>query len=300
MNDNNVKDLEELEICADEGRSPKRGEPIIIRVDDDKIVIDKTVTTGREILEKAKREPVDEFLLFQLLKDGMLEEIRLDETVDLSRLGLVRFFSFKSDRSFRFELDGRRYEWGSAYITGNTLKKLAGVDVSQYGVWLEVENRDDRPIADTELVDLQGEGLERFYTGIAQTTAGDDLYFLPMRDNQYLKQNGIQFKMVEDNGQKAIILVDFELPPQRFGFNQANILILFPSGYPDCAPDMFYTYPWLKLKATGTYAQAADQPFQFNETTWQRWSRHNDIWRPGIDGIWTMLQRVRNALKVAA
>ena len=300
MNDINVKDLEELEICANEGRSPKPGQPIIIRVDDDKIVIDKTVTTGREILEKAKREPVDEFLLFQLLKDGMLEEIRLDETVDLLRVGLVRFFSFKSDRSFRFELDGRRFEWGAAYITGNTLKKLAGVDVNQYGVWLEVQNQDDRPIANAELVDLQGEGLERFYTGIAQTTAGDNLFSLPTKDQQYLKESGLQFKIVENNRQKAIILIDFNLPPQRFGFNQADILILLPSGYPDCAPDMFYTYPWLKLMVTGKYAHAADQPFQFNELTWQRWSRHNNTWRPGIDGIRTFLQRVQNALNEAA
>lgn len=300
MNDNSTNIPEDLEICADEGRKPKLDQPIKIRVDDDYFIIDKVVITGRYILEQAKREPVDEFLLFQLLKDGMLEEIRLDETVDLSRLGLIRFFSFKSDRSFRFELDGRRFEWGAAYITGNTLKKLAGVDVNQYGVWLEVQNKDDRPIANAELVDLQGEGLEQFYTGIAQTTAGDSLFSLPTKDQQYLKESEIQFKIVENNGQKAIIFIDFNLPPQRFGFNQADILILLPSGYPDCAPDMFYTYPWLKLMATGTYAHAADQPFQFNELTWQRWSRHNNTWRPGIDGIRTFLQRVQNALNEAA
>ena len=57
-------------------------------------------------------------------------------------------------------------------ISGMTLKKLAGVDPATYGVWLEVRGAEDRPIGDTEMVDLSAAGVERFFTGIKQTTEG--------------------------------------------------------------------------------------------------------------------------------
>ena len=110
--------------------------------------------------------------MFQMLKNGLLEELRLDETTDLRAHGVERFLVFQNDRSFRFELDGRVFEWGGTQISGFTLKKLANVDPATYGVWLEVRGAEDRPIADAEFVDLSAAGIERFFTGIVQTTEG--------------------------------------------------------------------------------------------------------------------------------
>ena len=70
--------------------------------------------------------------------------------------------------------------------------------------------------------------------------------------------------------------------------------------YPDVPPDMFHTMPWVKLTPDGRYPTAADQPVIFAGQQWQRWSRHNNEWRAGVDGIWTMLKRIDNALAVAA
>ena len=81
---------------------------------------------------------------------------------------------------------------------------------------------------------------------------------------------------------------------------RADVLILIPNGYPDVRPDMFHLTPWVKLRNGNRYPKAADQPVAFNGGNWQRWSRHCDDWRPGIDGIWTMLKRVEHALLVAA
>jgi hypothetical protein len=50
----------------------------------------------------------------------------------------------------------------------------------------------------------------------------------------------------------------------------------------------------------GAFPKAADQPFAFEGRNWQRWSRHQDQWRPGVDGIWTMLRRIDAALEAAA
>ena len=123
---------------------------------------------------------------------------------------------------------------------------------------------------------------------------------LPMKCRRYLAERGIGFEEHEEHGQKAVIVKEFGLPPGRFDAPAADILILLPDGYPDCPPDMFYTLPWLKLAASSRYPNRADVSFEFQGRCWQRWSRHNNEWRTGVDGIWTMLKRVETALECAA
>jgi hypothetical protein len=124
--------------------------------------------------------------------------------------------------------------------------------------------------------------------------------FLPEPDRHYLASKAIVFEEVEDGGRKAIILKGYVLPNGRFDAAAADILILLPPGYPDVAPDMFYLQPWVKLVPTNKYPNAADQALKFDGKSWQRWSRHNNDWRPGVDGIWTMIKRIDHALEIAA
>jgi len=135
-------------------------------------VIQDPVPTGRQLLDAAEARPVDEYVVFQVLKDGLLEEIELDETVDLRAAGVEKFLIFRSDRSFEFELDGRRSPWGAPTITGLALKRLAGVDPARYGVWQEIRGAEDKKIEDTASADLTPAGVERFFTGIIKTTEG--------------------------------------------------------------------------------------------------------------------------------
>ena len=256
------------------------------------------VVTGQQILQAANLVPEVEYLLFQLLVDGQLEEVRLDESVELTHPGREKFMSFRSDRSFRFTLDGRRFEWGLPMITGLQLKRLAGVEPTSYGVWLAQSVGDDRLIGNTEQVDLTAEGVERFFTGIDTTTEGSSIV-LPQEDREYLEAHGIMFEEHVEGGSRGIILKARDLPAGRFDTVSADILILLPGSYPDCAPDMFYLTPWVRL-AAGGYPRAADQPHQFLGQRWQWWSRHNTAWRPGVDGIWTMLRRIERALEIAA
>lgn len=142
-----------------------------VQIDEKAYQVSDPVITGRQLLDKAQKRPVDEYLIFQQLKDGQLEEIRLDETVDLRKVGVEKFITQKSDRSFRFVIDGRRFEWGLQYITGRKLKDLAGVNPDAYEVWLEVRGEgSDRLIGDTETVDLQESGVERFYSKASTIT----------------------------------------------------------------------------------------------------------------------------------
>ncbi len=123
---------------------------------------------------------------------------------------------------------------------------------------------------------------------------------LPMKCRRYLTERGIAFEEVADGGQQAVILRGFALPPGRFNASAADILVLLPAGYPDSPPDMFHALPWISLVSPDRYPKAADQPVVFTGQKWQRWSRHNNAWRPGVDGIWTMLKRIEAALEEAA
>ena len=123
--------------------------------------------------------------------------------------------------------------------------------------------------------------------------------FLPKKCQRYLTGRGSAYEQLEEGPQKAIILRGVKLPEGKYDTTQVDILIMLPPGYPDCAPDMFYVMPWLRLSSTKNYPRAADQAFGFNGLQWQRWSRHNNEWRPGIDGIWTMVKRIEEALEVA-
>lgn len=173
----NSDNPEDLAACAHEGRRPRDHGPYLLEIGDDRlhyrpVVIADPVPTGRQLLDTAGAHPASEYLVFQVLRSGLLEELRPDETTDLRERGIEKFLVFRSDRSFRFELDGRWFEWGGTVISGLTLKTFAGVDPATYGVWLEVRGAEDRPIDDAEFVDLSTPGVERFFTGIVKTTEG--------------------------------------------------------------------------------------------------------------------------------
>lgn len=123
---------------------------------------------------------------------------------------------------------------------------------------------------------------------------------LPSKDQQYLKSQSITFEAKAEGSKKGVILKDFPLPHGKFEQDQADILILLPSGYPDARPDCFYTSPSLKLTQTKQLPKATrPNNLVFNQQKWQFWSRHNSDWRPGIDGIRTMIKRVEYSLEAA-
>lgn len=124
--------------------------------------------------------------------------------------------------------------------------------------------------------------------------------FLPTSDLEYLNSKSIVFEEIDDGNKKGIVLKNRPLPGNRYDTSTADILIILPAGYPDVAPDMFHLLPWVKLLSSNSYPNRADNPVNFAGKKWQRWSRHNNEWRPGIDGIWTMIKRIEDALEKAA
>ena len=170
--------IEDLTECIAEGRTPRENGPYRIRIGDADldfrpVRIEDATPTGRQIMNAAGVRKLDEHMVFQVLQNGELEELRQDETVNLRAANVERFIVFEGAASYRIEVDGRVVEWGAPVITGQVLKRLAGVDPARYGVWLENRNGgQDQPIKNDEIVRLDEVGLERFFTGVTQTTEG--------------------------------------------------------------------------------------------------------------------------------
>ena len=245
-----------------------------IRIDDEQHRVNDPVLTGRQLLNLAGKRPVEEHLVYYFTPSGVLEDISLEETVDLRGEGAERFLTFRSDRSFRFELDSRRFDWGAAVISEPTLKKLAGV-TAEYNVWLERRAEEDELLERGEVVDLTAPRVERFYTGLDETTAGLTT-LLPLADRRYLDTHDIGFQEVGEGSQKGIIFPEYPIPGGSLDATRADVLVQLPGGYPDARPDMFYTDPWLKLKRNGQLPAAANHPINFVGRSWQRWSRHSN------------------------
>jgi hypothetical protein len=255
--------------------------------------INDPVPTGRQIIQAASLHPSDDFSIYAILPSGEFEDLRLDETYDLRGHGTERFVIFQTDRAFKFTIDDRQLEWGKPNISGRVLKKLATVPVDTYHVYLEVRGGQDILIRDADLIDLSKPGIERFITVICDTTEG--LSTLPEMDRRYLSDHGIIAEIVRDGPHIGVVLKQMCLPEGKFNHPSADILVILPPGYPDLAPDMFFSDPWLTLLSMGRYPTCADVSHPFVGRNWQRWSRHNASWRPGIDGLHTMIKRIEHA-----
>lgn len=142
-----------------------------VKIDGEKHGFEDPIVTGTQLLNAARKHPLDEHLIFQRLKNGQFEEIRLDESVDLTQPGLERFKTFRSGESYRLTVDGRRFEWGAPEITGHMLKRFARVDPKVFDLWRDVRgDGKDQLIDDNESVRLDEPGVERFYSSQIKIT----------------------------------------------------------------------------------------------------------------------------------
>jgi hypothetical protein len=111
-------------------------------------------------------------------------------------------------------------------------------------------------------------------------------------DESFLIEKKYDFELTDYSG---LIIHDFSLPP-HYSITSVDLLVIFPAGYPNANPDMFWTSPRVTLK-NGATPTATGVDENRGGRTWQRWSRHwTTTWRPGIDGLRTFLAAVRQEL----
>ena len=131
--------------------------------------------TGELVAKLAGADEPKNYLIIQWLNDGRLETLRPDEKAESAGGSDQRFIVFRSSSTYLFEIDGQRFEWGATQIRGEVLKKLIGVDPTQYGVWQQSSKGDDLLIDNDKFADLQDQGLEQFFTAAKESTEGVSL-----------------------------------------------------------------------------------------------------------------------------
>lgn len=127
------------------------------------ITVADPVPTGRQILAAAGLDDRDDVTLCAILTSGDFEDVSLNETFDLREQGAERFIAFRTDRDFKFTLNGRQLIWGHPAIPGEALYVLADIGADQ-AVFLDVRGGTDRLIEPEDSVDLTNPGVERFIT----------------------------------------------------------------------------------------------------------------------------------------
>jgi hypothetical protein len=120
------------------------------------------VPTSRQILDAADFRPADDCILVQIFTHGS-RAIGLDETVDLRQPGTEEFQAFRSDRTFRFTVDERGFDWGAPEIDELALRAIGHLDRDLI-LLLERENEPDRELGPHDKVDLARGGTEHLRT----------------------------------------------------------------------------------------------------------------------------------------
>ncbi|MFZ0819851.1 MAG: E2/UBC family protein [Candidatus Acidiferrales bacterium] len=120
------------------------------------------------------------------------------------------------------------------------------------------------------------------------------IHLLPESDIEYLNLKEFKCELRVHGSDIHLIIDEFELPAAYTPRN-CRLLLKLPAGYPNTNPDMFWTRPDIRL-TSGEFPVAANVQETFVDGNWQRWSRHTNTWRSGVDNIQSKLRAVRTEL----
>lgn len=114
-------------------------------------------------------------------------------------------------------------------------------------------------------------------------------------DFDYLQRKGWQYKVQKipfgSSFEVDIIIYKFPLPSKYIPCEVDLLLRQFP-GYPDTPMDMFWTRPDVILVDSKQKPPATEVYESYLDLQWQRWSRHWNGWRSGIDTLENYIQAI--------
>lgn len=96
--DDRPDELEDLEVCAKEGRAARCVRRYRIRIDREQYVVHVTYMTGQQLLELAGKCDIARWKIFQKLC-GQMVEIRHHETVSFTTPGVEKFKTLPLDQT---------------------------------------------------------------------------------------------------------------------------------------------------------------------------------------------------------
>lgn len=103
-------------------------------------------------------------------------------------------------------------------------------------------------------------------------------------DKEFLDRMGWKYEIVNENGTIYVIIRDMPFSA-RYTPRIADVFFMVLPGYPVTKLDMFWSRPDVLLSAGGVKPPNTESTEQHLGLPWQRWSRHLEDWRPGIDGF---------------
>lgn len=120
---------------------------------------------------------------------------------------------------------------------------------------------------------------------------------LPAEEIEHLERLGLEYQVQAEAGVICVVIQGYELPP-GYTPDVVDLLLRLPQGFPDVAPDMWWTDPVVEYASGGTPPQTELRENHLGRS-WQRWSRHLSAgqWRPGRDSVQTFMRIIRSDLE---
>lgn len=117
---------------------------------------------------------------------------------------------------------------------------------------------------------------------------------LPQRDQLFLRSKETSHVIAQVGPDLHVTFPGFVLP-EAYQPRSCELRIILPAGYDVANPDMFWTRPDVRL-LNGNFPLTADYKQEFPDGAWQRWSRHVQQWRAGVDCLRTYMAAIRREL----
>lgn len=202
---------------------------------------------------------------------------------------------------YQIRVDRERFVVRSPTLTGREILRLAGKSPEDYLLHQRLRGGVTQSIAADDIVDLTGQGPERFMTLKREAQEGFSeprrTFRLSACDEAFLNEFHPHWESVKDGNNQWIIIPDFPLP-DGYGLSSARLAIDLVAGYPDAALDMAYFEPHIQ-RADGKAIPALNTR-QLEGLPWQRWSRHRtsaNKWIAGEDSIATHIAYIHSFLR---
>jgi Prokaryotic E2 family E/Multiubiquitin len=125
-------------------------------------VTDRT-PTARQVLAAMGLAPLNEYVVLQWLPGGDIEEVRPEETVDMTDATTPKLIIARADRTFRLVLNDHSLEWPESEISEEALRTLGAISPSQQ-IYLVHKDEGDRQVDPGEKVNLRAGGVETVYS----------------------------------------------------------------------------------------------------------------------------------------
>lgn len=173
-------------------------------------------------------------------------------------------------------INKQKYELDQAIQTGATLKHLASIPLGDV-LFLQRPGEDEVIANDAKITLKNGDHFH------SQPPADYGLEVASLLSNVGLPTDRVSLHN-ESAGWTYLMIADYPLPA-GFDPNRVTLLVKLPPGFPDAAPDMFWTYPPVKAPS-GSMPRATCSERLLGKD-WQRFSWHlaPGAWQPGVSDL---------------